>query len=172
MSGTPTESSDLLAVLDQLDLDALPNGRVGLLSLNTDLLENDALGVGGTTERRGLEGSSEQTLLVVQVRPLVVAAVVGQLARGVQTTGLSFTHLGGLYESRLRLLELRGYIFEERIGEGVNIPYPTLTNRKIAKGRMGMVVESRGRREAVKVQKLCASALISQRSLSESRDYG
>jgi hypothetical protein len=53
-----TESSNLLSVLDQLDPDALPNGRVGLLGLDTDLLENDALGVGGASEGRGLEGSS------------------------------------------------------------------------------------------------------------------
>lgn len=95
--GLPTESGDLLAVLDELDLDTLANGGVGLLGLNTDLLEDDALGVGGTTERRGLEGGSEEALLVVKVGPFVVAAAVGELAPGVQATGLSFTHLGGLW---------------------------------------------------------------------------
>jgi hypothetical protein len=43
-----TESGDLLAVLDELHTHTLANGRVGLLGLNTDLLEDDTLGVGGT----------------------------------------------------------------------------------------------------------------------------
>ncbi len=40
-----TESGDLLSVLDELNSDALPYSGVGLLGLDTDLLEDDALGV-------------------------------------------------------------------------------------------------------------------------------
>jgi hypothetical protein len=46
-----TESSDLLAVLDQLNTDTLSNGGVGLLGLNTNLLQNNSLGVRRATER-------------------------------------------------------------------------------------------------------------------------
>lgn len=94
--GLPTESSDLLSVLDQLDLDTLANSGVGLLSLNTDLFEDDTLGVRSTTEGRGLVGCTEQALLVVKIGPTVLTAGVRELARGVKTTRLSLTHLGGL----------------------------------------------------------------------------
>jgi hypothetical protein len=91
--GSPTESSDLLAVLDELDLDTLADSGVGLLGLNTDLLQDDTLGVGSTTEGRGLEGGSEETLLEVEIGPALLLAVRLELAGGVKTTGLSFTHL-------------------------------------------------------------------------------
>lgn len=40
-----TESSHFLAVLDELDTHTLANGGVGLLGLDADLFEDDALGV-------------------------------------------------------------------------------------------------------------------------------
>jgi len=40
------ESSDLFPVLDQLNTNAFPDGRVWLLGLDSDLLENDALSMG------------------------------------------------------------------------------------------------------------------------------
>lgn len=82
-----TESGDLLAVLDQLNTNALSDGRVGLLGLDADLLENDALGVGGATEGRRLESGTQGTLLVAQISPALVLAVKAQLARGVETSG-------------------------------------------------------------------------------------
>lgn len=84
-----TESGDLLSVLDQLHTDTLSDSGVGLLGLNTDLLEDYALGVGRSTEGGGLEGGSEKTLLVVEVRPSSLAAMVAELAGGVETSWLS-----------------------------------------------------------------------------------
>ena len=67
------EGSDLLAVLDQLHTHALTHGRVGLLRLDTDLLNDDALGV-----RRATEGG----------RPLrrKVRLVVGLVSPALKTT--------------------------------------------------------------------------------------
>jgi len=87
-----TESSNLLSVLNQLHPDTLPDSRVGLLGLNTDLLENDSLGVRRASERRRLESGSERALLVREICPALFAAVVLQLAGGVESTGLSFSH--------------------------------------------------------------------------------
>jgi hypothetical protein len=85
-----TESGDLLAVLDELDTDTLANGRVGLLGLDTDLLEDDTLGVRRATKGRGLVGGSEKTLLVVEIGPATLTAGVLELASSIQTAGLSF----------------------------------------------------------------------------------
>jgi hypothetical protein len=87
-----TESSNLLSVLDQLHPNTLSNGGIRLLGLDSDLLQNYALGVGTTTERWGFESRSESALLVGQIGPSLFAAVVLQLTGGVETTGFSFTH--------------------------------------------------------------------------------
>lgn len=40
------ESGDLLSVLNELYTDAFSDGRVGLLGFDTNLFQNDALGMG------------------------------------------------------------------------------------------------------------------------------
>uniref|UniRef100_A0A8C2KL78 Uncharacterized protein n=1 Tax=Cyprinus carpio TaxID=7962 RepID=A0A8C2KL78_CYPCA len=59
------ECGDLLAVLDQLDPDALPDGRVGLLGLKTTVNKRSTEGV-------GLQSSAQMGLLVLFIMPLLL----------------------------------------------------------------------------------------------------
>ena len=70
------EGGDLLRVIDQLHTHTLPNGGVGMLGLDTDLLKNDSLGVRGSTEGIGLPSGSQVSLFVVLVGPDLVPPVL------------------------------------------------------------------------------------------------
>ena len=50
-----------------LNVDTPADGRVGLLGLDSDHLKDNALGVRGTTSRRGLVEVAEGALLEVSV---------------------------------------------------------------------------------------------------------
>uniref|UniRef100_A0A9J8C0A8 Uncharacterized protein n=1 Tax=Cyprinus carpio carpio TaxID=630221 RepID=A0A9J8C0A8_CYPCA len=73
------ERGDLLAVLDQLDPDALPDGRVGLLGFNTTV--NTTNRISHSILRVGLQSSAQMGLLVLFIMPLLLAAVVPQFSR-------------------------------------------------------------------------------------------
>ena len=87
------EGGDLLAVLDELNAHALTDGGVGLLGLNTELLEDDALGVGAAGEGL-LPLGTEVRLVEVLVRPALLAAQVAQLTTGSKTTSLTVESQG------------------------------------------------------------------------------
>merc|ERR1719391_448050 len=82
------KSSDLLAVLDQLDANALPDSRVRLLSLDSDLFKNDSLGVGGASEGVSLPPCAQMSLLVILVSPNLVPPVLDVLTRRPDSSGL------------------------------------------------------------------------------------
>merc|ERR1719365_99474 len=65
------ESSDLLSILDKLNSDTLSDSRVRLLSLYTNLLKNNSLSVGSSSERIGLISCSQICLLVILISPTV-----------------------------------------------------------------------------------------------------
>ncbi|EKF28001.1 hypothetical protein MOQ_008264, partial [Trypanosoma cruzi marinkellei] len=67
------EGNDLLVVFDQLHTNALTNGRVRLLRTNADLLQHDALRVGGAAKRVGLLRHESVGLLPALVGPAVLA---------------------------------------------------------------------------------------------------
>ena len=87
-----TEGGDFLAVLDEPDSHTFADGRVGLLGFDADLFEHDALGVRATSEGRRLECGSEKSLLVVEIGPSSLTAMVAQLARGVESSWFAFAH--------------------------------------------------------------------------------
>uniref|UniRef100_A0A9J7YUC0 Uncharacterized protein n=1 Tax=Cyprinus carpio carpio TaxID=630221 RepID=A0A9J7YUC0_CYPCA len=70
------ERGDLLAVLDQLDPDALPDGRVGLLGFNTTVNTTNRVSHSRSTEGVGLQSGAQMGLLVLFIMPLLLAAVV------------------------------------------------------------------------------------------------
>ena len=83
------EGRHLLTVLDQLNTDTLADSRVGLLSLNTDLLQHDTLGLRRATGGRGLVEVTKSALLEVSVAPAVVATVRDLLASCIETPRLT-----------------------------------------------------------------------------------
>ena len=97
------EGSDLLAVLDELNTDALTDGGVGLLGLDADLLEHNALGHGGATHGVGLHGGDGVGLAVLLISPSLGAPVSSELTTGVDSLRLAHLVLspfGVLLESR------------------------------------------------------------------------
>merc|ERR1719481_1961735 len=85
------ESRDLLAILDELNSDAFPNGRVGLFGFDADLLQHDSLDVRSASERIGLQRGSRMRLLVILVRPSLHATMRANFTRGFESTW--FSHL-------------------------------------------------------------------------------
>merc|ERR1711970_1379901 len=80
------EGGNLLSVFDELDSYALPDGRVGLLSLHADLLQNDPFHVRSTAEWIRFQGGSRVSLLVILVGPSLNATMSPDFAGGFQST--------------------------------------------------------------------------------------
>ena len=72
------EGSNLLAVLDELNAHALTDSRVRLLGLDTDLFQDDTLGVRATSERL-LPLRTQVRLVEILVGPALFTAVNAQL---------------------------------------------------------------------------------------------
>jgi len=94
------EGGDLLAVLDELNTDALTDSRVRLLGLDADLLEHDALGHGGATHGVGLHGGDGVGLAVLLIPPALSAPVSSELAAGVDSLRLAHLVFSPLVSAR------------------------------------------------------------------------
>merc|ERR1712072_202046 len=82
---------DSLVVLLELDSDTLTDGRVRLLGLDGNLLDDDTGGVRGAGKRL-LPLGAGVLLLVTKVGPELQSAVDSELARGINSTRLVFSH--------------------------------------------------------------------------------
>ena len=79
MAPSRGEGGQLVAVLDEGDLDRLSDAGVGLLGFDADLFDNDALGLGGPSKRVVLGARLEHALLVPAVGPTEFLSVFGHL---------------------------------------------------------------------------------------------
>jgi len=70
------ESSDLLAVLDELHAHAFTNGGVRLFGFDTNLFNHDSFHVGRSPKRVTFDGFSQMCLVVVLVSPSIASAQV------------------------------------------------------------------------------------------------
>ena len=89
------QSHSHLTIFDQLDSDTLPDGGIGLLRLNSDLLQDDALCMRGAGERIGLPPGSQMRLFVVLIVPLLIPAVILQLTSRPDAMTLSHPRTSG-----------------------------------------------------------------------------
>src|SRR3972149_3986045 len=80
------ERRDLAAVLDELNLHALPQRGVRLFRLDRDLLEDDSPTLGSAFERVRLLLEMEDAALVVPVGPAVLLAVLDQFPCSFETS--------------------------------------------------------------------------------------
>uniref|UniRef100_A0A803TAP6 Uncharacterized protein n=1 Tax=Anolis carolinensis TaxID=28377 RepID=A0A803TAP6_ANOCA len=84
----------LLAILDKLDSDTLPDGRIWLLSFYTNFFQDNAFVMRSSSKRVGLQSSIQMGLLM----PFLVTAVITQFPGCMKPTTL--THHAALTPRR------------------------------------------------------------------------
>ncbi|KAL4834118.1 hypothetical protein H8958_018401, partial [Nasalis larvatus] len=80
---------DFLAVLDQLDPDTLPNGRIWLCDFNSYFFQHDSFCMRSTSKRVGLQGCAQMGFLVLFIMPLLVSLVTTELPSSTKSTTLA-----------------------------------------------------------------------------------
>ncbi|KAF7250310.1 Histidine biosynthesis bifunctional protein hisIE, chloroplastic, partial [Varanus komodoensis] len=75
-----------LAILDKLDSDTLPDGRIWLLSFYAT---DNSFGMRSSPKRVGLQGSPQMGLLVLFIMPLLITSVTAQLPGCAKPTALA-----------------------------------------------------------------------------------
>uniref|UniRef100_A0A670IUJ8 Uncharacterized protein n=1 Tax=Podarcis muralis TaxID=64176 RepID=A0A670IUJ8_PODMU len=77
------------SILDELNLDTLPDGRIWLLSFNTNFSQDNSFGMGSSPKRVGFQSSTQMCLLVLFVMPFLVSAMTAQLLGCPKPTALA-----------------------------------------------------------------------------------
>uniref|UniRef100_A0A673U065 Uncharacterized protein n=1 Tax=Suricata suricatta TaxID=37032 RepID=A0A673U065_SURSU len=80
---------DFLAILDQLDPDTLPDGRIWLFGLNPYFFQHNFFCMGSASKRVGLQGCAQMGFLVPFIVPLLVLLVATELPGSTKTTTLA-----------------------------------------------------------------------------------
>ena len=78
----------LLAVLNELHPDTLPDGRIWLFGLNPYFFQHNSLCMRGAPKRIGLQGCAQVGFLVLFVMPLLVPSVTAELPGSSETMTL------------------------------------------------------------------------------------
>uniref|UniRef100_A0A7N5KAL8 Uncharacterized protein n=1 Tax=Ailuropoda melanoleuca TaxID=9646 RepID=A0A7N5KAL8_AILME len=85
-------------IVNQLDPDILPDGRIWLFGFNPYFFQHNSLCKGSTSQRVGLQGCAQMGFLVLFIMPLLISTLATELpgstktailARPASTTGLS-----------------------------------------------------------------------------------
>jgi hypothetical protein len=84
------KGGNFLSILNELNANALSNGRVWLLGFDANLFEHNALGHGGTAHGVGLHGGDAILLAILLIAPTLFATVGAQLAT--RSNAIRFAH--------------------------------------------------------------------------------
>uniref|UniRef100_A0A8I5YT79 Uncharacterized protein n=1 Tax=Pongo abelii TaxID=9601 RepID=A0A8I5YT79_PONAB len=99
---------DFLAIIDQLDPDTLPNGRIWLFGFNSYFFQHNSFCMRSTSERVGLQGCAQMSFLILFIMPLLVSSVTTELPSSRKSTTLAHpVRAAGLSKKKSRNFFLR-----------------------------------------------------------------